>query len=239
MSQTTTLTFFKYKGIQHKIWAFGMMQFAHRHLKNVPGLTFYKLLGSGKGNGFNPWPDYTIYALLQVWGSQAQADAFFAESNLMNRYRAHSREQWTLYMNPLKADGSWSGQNPFWPGDPTEEISDPHIAVITRATIKRKLLWKFWRYVPTSEKPLTTNSGLIYTKGIGEVPFIQMATFSLWKDESALKRFAYESREHGQAIKLTRSLDWYKEEMFIRFKPFKSVGTWMGKDPLAVSERLQ
>ena len=34
-----------------------MMQFAHRYLKNVEGLEFYKLWGSGKAN-FNPAPDW-------------------------------------------------------------------------------------------------------------------------------------------------------------------------------------
>ncbi len=214
------------------------MQFAHRYLKHVPGLTFYKLLGSGKGNGFNPWPDYAIYSMLQVWNSQEEAELFFADSPLIGKYKAHSCERWTLFLKPIKVDGLWSGQNPFQMAKRDDALG-PHIAVITRATIKRRLLWKFWKYVPTSEKPLAGNQGLIYTKGIGEVPFIQMATFSLWQDAAALKRFAYESREHSQAIKLTRSLDWYKEEMFARFQPIKSTGTWMGQDPLTTSERLQ
>ena len=232
MAQTTTLTFFKYQGAKNKIWAFGMMQFAHRHLKDVPGLRFYKLLGSGKGSGFNPWPDYSIYSLLQVWESEQEADLFFEDSNLMKRYKDHSVEQWSLYMTPIKVDGLWSGQNPF-SNDVYPKLNHPEIAVITRATIRKRLLRKFWSYVPTSEKPLINNEGLLYTKGIGEVPFLQMATFSLWKDEDSLKQFAYQSREHSKAIKMTRSLNWYKEEMFARFKPYKSVGTWQGVNPLA------
>ena len=237
MSQLTTLTFFRYRGAKHKIWAFSMMQFAHKQLGNVPGLRFYKLLGSGKGNGFNPWPDYGVYALLQVWEAEEEANAFFERSPLMERYRRHSEEQWTLFMKPIKADGQWSGQNPF---EPDQEFSSEqsHIAVITRATIKKRLLRKFWKYVPTSEKPLMDNPGLIYTKGVGEVPFLQMATFSLWKDPESLRCFAYESKEHAKAIKLTRSLDWYSEEMFVRFKPYRSIGTWRGQDPLLAEKRL-
>jgi len=214
-----------------------MMQFAHRHLKGMRGLTFYKLLGTGKGNGFNPWPDYAVYSLLQVWENESDVDSFL-KGPLMKRYRRHSKEQWTLFMKPIKAHGQWSGQNPF---EVAQDFNSPqtHIAVITRATIKKKLLRKFWKYVPTSEKPLENNPGLIYTKGVGEVPFLQMATFSLWRDEQSLKQFAYDSKEHAKAIKLTRSLEWYSEEMFVRFKPFRSEGTWGGADPLLAEERLE
>jgi hypothetical protein len=69
---------------------------------------------------------------------------------------------------------------------------------------------------------------LLFTKGIGEVPFLQMATFSLWKDKQSLMDFAYKSREHTEAIAKTRSLDWYNEELFSRFEPYRSKGTWDG-----------
>lgn len=72
-----------------------------------------------------------------------------------------------------------------------------------------------------------------YTKGIGEVPIIQMATFSIWKSKESVSNFAYGSSEHRIAIQKTRELNWYKEELFARFKPYKSTGTWNGKNPLA------
>ena len=213
------------------------MQFAHKHLQQVHGLSFYKLLGTGKGNGFNPWPDYARYALLQVWDDESAAELFFESSPLFDRYMNHSEERWTLFMHTIKADGFWSERNPFKAvavaGD-----TDP-IAIITRATIRLNQLRRFWKYVPTSEKPLKESDGLIYTKGVGEVPFLQMATFSLWRKEEAVKAFAYHSKEHSKAIKLTRELGWYKEEMFVRFRPFRSVGSWYGVDPLASEDRLQ
>ena len=76
MSQITTITLFKYRGFWSKIWAFGMMQFAHSPLKKVDGLQFYKLWGSGKEN-FNPLPDWSVYALLQIWDKEESAQAFF------------------------------------------------------------------------------------------------------------------------------------------------------------------
>jgi heme-degrading monooxygenase HmoA len=231
MSQITTLTFYRYAGLTSKVWAFGMMQFAHAGLKEVPGLCNYKLMGSGR-DGFDPRPDWSVYALLQIWESESAADHFFASSRLIQRYQKHAMEHWRLYLRNLQAHGEWNGANPF---EPSPEI-DPNgtlIAVITRATIKWKYLRRFWAYVPTSQRPLQAAKGLLFTKGIGEVPFTQMATFSLWEDKTSLMAYAYASPEHQKAIKKTRELDWYKEELFSRFQPYRSQGTWFGKHPLA------
>ena len=59
-----------------------------------------------------------------------------------------------------------------------------------------------------------------------------MATFSLWKDFESVKQFAYKSKQHKEAIRRTRKNEWYKEELFARFQPYKSTGTWEGKDLL-------
>jgi len=227
MKQVSCITLIKYEKLSSKIWGFGMMQFAHKHFSGVAGLQFYKLMGSGKGDGFNPWPDWSTYAVLTVWDSEEAADRFIVESELYKKYEDKAHAVFTLYMYNTKAHGLWSGKNPFESVQSDEKTSDL-ICVITRATIKISKLRTFWKYVPTSSKPLEGNTDLLYTKGIGELPVIQMATFSIWKNEEAVKAFAYKSREHAQAVKMTRDLKWYSEELFSRFRPFKSVGSWDG-----------
>ena len=230
MTQITTLSFCKYTSLRNKFWGLKMMQFAHKGLANTNGLTFYRLLGSGRGKGFNPFPDWSVYCLLQVWESEKAAHAFFNASDLMKQYTYRTDEIFTLYMKNISAGGTWVGKTPFEKGadlDPSLPI-----AVITRATIKWNWLIRFWNYVPTSQEALDGNEGLIYTKGVGEIPIVQMATFSLWKNFEAVKQFAYNSKQHQEAIRKTRKNDWYREELFARFQPYKSVGTWGGKDLL-------
>jgi heme-degrading monooxygenase HmoA len=228
--QITTISFFKYTSLRNKFWGLKMMQFAHKGLVNTKGLSFYRLLGSGKGKGFNPFPDWSVYSLLQVWETEEAAQTFFDSSDLIQQYSERTDELFTLYMKNISAGGTWVGKNPF------EKAADLDstlpIAVITRATIKWNWLIRFWKYVPTSQEPLDGNKGLIYTKGIGEIPIVQMATFSLWKNFESVKQFAYNSKQHQEAIRRTRKNDWYREELFARFQPYKSVGTWGGKDLL-------
>ena len=104
--QITTITFFKYGSLLNKIWAFGMMQFAHRALQGVQGQSFYKLMGSGKGFGFNPLPDWSVYCLLQVWESEEHADTFFMEADLMKGYRKHTVGFRTFYMKTYQQKGN-------------------------------------------------------------------------------------------------------------------------------------
>ncbi|MEM1340225.1 MAG: DUF3291 domain-containing protein [Bacteroidota bacterium] len=229
--QITTLSFFRYRSLGTKIWAFGMMQFAHKRLRSISGLRFYRLLGSGKER-FNPFPDWEVYALLQVWENETQAKAFFEDHELFATYRKRSQEHWILYMKHLMSRGEWGGVNPFVKSNALDN-ANPYLAVITRATIKTRLLLRFWKYVPHSQEQLWGNPGLIYSKGIGEFPIKQMATFSLWKDKKSLDTFAYQTKAHVKAIGMTRKLDWYSEELFSRFQPYKSVGTWEGRNPLS------
>jgi hypothetical protein len=221
MSQITCIQIFTYKGLSNKIWAFKMMQFAHKHFLNVEGLTFYKLMGSGKGMGFNPLPDWSTYALLTVWEEDGYADDFFNNSNLFHFYKVKASSIKCHYMKCIKSHGVWSGQNPFKIHN-FDNLSHHPIGVITRATIKKRHLLKFWNYVPHSTKALNSNDDLIYTKGVGEIPIIQMATFSIWKNMEAIVQFAYRDKHHKKAVEMTKKYQWYKEEMFSRFEIYKS-----------------
>lgn len=223
MSEVVTLSIFKYKQLKDQLWAFGMMQFAHRDLTKEKECSFYKLMGSGKEN-FNPLPDWSVYALLQVWDDAPAATKFFNSSKLFQRYRKHSSEVLVLHLHPIQSHGKWNGQMPFQIHKKKNEKA--MIAAITRASIKKSKLRTFWKYVPRSQEPLHRANGLIYTKGFGEVPITEMATFSIWEKEDDLKNYAYKSREHAEAIKKTRKLNWYKEEMFSRYEIIDMFGSW-------------
>ncbi len=101
-------------------------------------------MGTGK-EGFNPLPDWSVYGLLQIWENQEATSSFFETSDLMRSYTKKSDERWTVYMKSLSAKGEWSGSNPFEKSNSLDE-GNSLISVITRATIKPKLLFKFWKY---------------------------------------------------------------------------------------------
>lgn len=230
MEQVTTLTLFKYSNLWTKIWAFHMMLLMPSKLKRLSGQTFFRLMGSGK-NGFEPSPDWSVYALIQVWENEKAADLFFNKSKIITRFQGKASDIWTVYLKNITSKGLWTGCQPFTKSDSISS-SNNAIVVITRATIKLNRLVDFWKYVPKSRTPLRNQKGLIFAKGIGAKPFIQMATFSLWNDKKALLDYAYKTSGHKEAIRKTRILDWYHEELFARFQPYKTMGKWENINPV-------
>jgi spheroidene monooxygenase len=233
MDPISTITLLKYKGFSNQFWALQMMQSAKPHLKNVEGLSFYKLLGSGQ-DGFKPQPDWSVYALLQVWESEKNAVDFFEKNPLIDKYKKHSTNITKLYLKPITAHGLWSGKQPFKFKDGSYDESKP-VAIITRASIKTSQLIRFWNYVPQTQRAIEKAKGLLYTKGFGEFPIWEMATFSLWQNMEFAQKYAYRNKEHRKAISMTKQYNWYKEELFSRFQVYKVDGNWMGKfDELSV-----
>ena len=62
------------------------MGVGYRQLKNVEGLRFKKLLGTGGGTGFSLRPDFSTYAFLGVWESQAAAEVFLSQHPFIHSY---------------------------------------------------------------------------------------------------------------------------------------------------------
>ncbi|MCO6488620.1 MAG: hypothetical protein J5I98_09400 [Phaeodactylibacter sp.] len=224
MNPITTISFFRYNTLRHRWWAFRQMGLAGAPLEAVEGLRFSKMLGSGAGNGFSIRPDFGTYGLLAVWDSEAAARRFFGGHPLYQEFRKQCSAWWTIYMRAAKAHGEWDGRQPFPLAGAYDEQS--LVAVITRATIYPRHLWRFWRFVPSVSRSMDDKAGRIFSIGIGELPLVQQATFSLWEDSRAMMAYAYHSKEHQEVIRRTRQLGWYKEELFARFHPYRAEGEW-------------
>lgn len=207
------------------------MAFARPQLARIPGIRFWKLLGSGHGSGFSLRPNWARYGLLAVWENADAVERFFSHSALMQAYRRHADEIWTVRLQPLEVHGRWSGMNPFFPLAPLKKIGP--IAVLTRATIRPNRLRAFWSAVPATSQAIAHAAGLLASVGLGEAPFFRQATFSLWRNVGDMETFAFRTTAHREAMRRTRAENWYCEELFARFAPVASEGTWNGRDPLA------
>ena len=213
LAPITTLSFARY-GSQ-RVWSLLQMQLGHGQLARVPGLRFYKLLGTGSGSGFSLWPDWDTYALLCVWEDLAHAQDFWKNSEFAALHGERALHRETFWLETLHAAGKWSGENPF--PESKRKLSEHPVGVITRATLRASRLGEFWEAVPRAAKAIEEAQGVSWFKGIGELPWIQQATFSVWESQEAVRSFAYKSRLHADIVKKTRERSWYTEDLFARF----------------------
>ncbi|MEJ7589457.1 MAG: spheroidene monooxygenase [Ferruginibacter sp.] len=202
-------------------------------------ISFYKLLGCGKNGTFDIHPDWQQWGILAVRPAPTTSAKLTGEAMMSDLYgsligkwlRFFNCETWTIFLEPIEGHGSWDGKEPFGQLTKNPAYTGP-VAVLTRATIRFSKLKAFWKNVHGSAKEMGNAEGYITSFGIGEIPFVKQATFSIWQSREAMKQFAYKAADHAKVIRKTRTEGWYSEELFVRFKPVKTLGTIRGNDPL-------
>jgi hypothetical protein len=229
------------EGLGGSVAAMAGMVGQGRLARRVPGLRFARRLGTGRGRSMGLGADPGRWGLFAVWDDEAALDAFLADDPLPRRWRERSRESWSVRLDPLRVHGTWAGTDPFADLDDLaasrRAAAGGPVAVLTRARVPVRHWRAFARSVPPVEGALHAQPGLLEAVGVGERPVGLLATFSLWRSAAEVERFAYGDRAHVDVIRATREGGWFAEELFARFRPYGSTGTWGGRDPLAEVRR--
>lgn len=181
------------------------------------------------------------WAILTVRNSGSEADMVNDQQklhkqlygNFITRWlKLFSCELWTVLVEPVSGYGLWDGKEVFGKLPRNIAMNGP-VAILTRATIRLSKLRHFWKEVPAVSSRLRSSAGFAGSVGIGEIPWIKLATFSIWENTALMKTFAYGPGVHVKAVNKTREQQLFKEEMFVRFRILFHTGTMKGKDPLA------
>lgn len=198
-------------------------------LSRVPGLRFWRLLGTGAADDTAPSADLRRSALFAVWTDESSLDRFLAEHPIARRW-GHAAESWHVRLLGTGGHGAWRGT-------PVLDLidagsSDGPVAIITRADVHRSAVAAFSSVGRAVSDEVRTAEGLLSVVGIGEAPIGRLGTFSLWRSIEHVRRFA-RMPEHAEVVRRARAEGWYGEELFARFEPIASSGSWSGRDPLA------
>ena len=185
-------------------------------------IRFWRLMGGGINGTFDTMPDLRQWAMLLVLNEDAATPitvgtikkycgGFIARYLGLFKVKTHG-----YWLQPIEGHGLWNGKKVF--GElPKKTAYEGRIAVLTRATIRLSKLRAFWSNVPAVASYMATAPGFEKSYGIGEIPWVKQATFSIWQSREQMTAFAYKHHEHRAVIKKTYANDWYSEEMFTRF----------------------
>jgi spheroidene monooxygenase len=179
MTQSVSLSFYRFAGPAARFWALRQMAFARLPLARTPDIGFWKLCGSGKGEGFTPILFPEVFAIVATWPDEATARVRVETAPVFARYRRKAAESWTVFLSATSSRGDWSGVAPFKVGP---QRPGP-LAALTRATVKPKIAARFWRRVPDISAKIGADANVAFKIGIGEVPLLHQVTFSIWPDE--------------------------------------------------------
>ena len=193
-------------------FAFLQMAIGRSVARNIPGVTFAKLMGTGTGKTFTPSDaDLKQWAILFVAEDLDVVDG----SRFIQRWKSRSLKIDKYLLDPISTHGKWSNREPF---DITgKKHAGGPVVAITRARLKWSQSIRFWRSIPPVVLDLHQSPGLLFSIGIGEAPIGLQGTFSLWESAQALRDFAYKNAPHRAVIEDTKRFDWYSEELFARF----------------------
>jgi len=197
-------------------------------------ISFWKLLGCGKNGTFDIHPDWRQWGILTVnrQSSIVNENHKLLYGSLLKAWWKFFRcETYTIILEPIEGHGTWDGKEVFGKL-PKQSEYEGTIAILTRATIRLNRLQNFWKHVDAVATQMNNADGFITSFGIGEIPWIKQATFSVWQSKEQMKNFAYKIKDHTEVVRKTRQENWYSEDMFVRFKPIASFGSLHDIDPL-------
>ncbi len=192
---------------------------------------FWKLMGCGKNGTFDKTPDWRQWAVMMVYKPNSSIKI---PSFLSGWWYFFNCEIWKLELEPIEGHGLWDGKEPFGNLPKQTEYEGP-ICVLTRATIRITKLNQFWSHVDAIASKMANSKGFITSVGIGEVPWIKQATFSIWYSKADMKTFAYQMKDHAEVVVKTKKEKWYSEELFVRFRPLNSTGKMNGILPFEIN----
>lgn len=221
---------------QHHTWAWMRLVQGPAALKDIPGLVFSKVMGSGAGGGFGLRPSPSHQGLITLFDHADQARAFMA-GPVVQAYRERAADLWCGLLEVESARGMWDGQ--AWGATHTSQLGSHGdaanddglvqdtrpLAALTRASIRPAKAMEFWRNAPAAQNAMQTARGCTLAMGLGEAPLIRQCTFSLWKDTPAMLAYAHQGA-HQQAIEAAYKNQYFSESLFVRMRLLDHQGRW-------------
>ena len=222
---------------QHRTWGWLRLVNGAAVFRDLPGLRFVKVMGSGQGGGFGLRPSSSHQGLVCLFEDQQQAQAFCSGPEIQ-AYVQRAREYWLGTLAVTSVRGQWDQQS--WAVTPQACLNaEPAgqggstapglVAALTRASIRPAKALSFWRYATPAQADLGHAAGCRLAMGLGEAPLVRQCTFSVWDDVESLVAYAHQGA-HKVAIAAAARHGYFSDSLFARMRVLRMCGHWQGRD---------
>lgn len=179
-----------------------------------------------------PRPNPGRVGLIAAWDDDRAIEAFLASHPLAEQL-AHG---WHVRLQPTRIFGAWPQLRGFLANEEPMDGAEP-AAVLTLGRLRASQAIRFLRASAAAEGLAVRDPALLASTGLARPPAL-LATFSLWRSTAAMRAYAHGDGGPGHlaAIQAHAARPFHHESAFMRFRPYRTEGTWDGCDPLAATE---
>jgi hypothetical protein len=199
-------------------------------LAEVPGLRYAEITIAAPLSGhLLPRPDLGRVGLIATWDDERALDGFIARHPLAERL-AHG---WHVRLQPTRIFGAWTQMTGLLAHEEPMDDEEP-AAVLTIGRLRLSQTIRFLRASAAAEALAVSDPALLASTGLARPPGL-VGTFSLWRSTAAMRAYAQGAVHsgHREAVQAHATSPFHHESAFVRFRPYASVGSWDGRDPLA------
>ena len=154
-------------------------------LRNVDGLVFWRLLGTGSGSNTGRGADLSRSALFAVWDDEVHLDS--VPRRQQRRSSVAARRAELAHRGCVRSADTAPGKGSTRSTACSRAARTAPLRSSRAADVRRRSWRAFGKASEVVDVELHTAPGLIDVVGIGETPVGSLATFSLWESLAAAR----------------------------------------------------
>jgi len=198
----------------------------------VPGMSYAEVVFPARFGNRVPRPRPGRVGLIAGWRDDAALDRFLSAHPFAERLS----DGWHTRLEPLHCFGSWAGMEEVAAASAPVRDDEP-VAALTLGRLRLTRTRDFLKSARPTERDAIANPAVAVAIGFGRfTPPRLVSTFSVWRSFAEMRDYAFgKSGSHQAAVRVDRRHPFHRESAFIRFRPYASVGSWDGRDPVAAA----
>jgi hypothetical protein len=179
-------------------------------------------------------PAFRRWAYYAVWDDECAFEEFLTGSLIGRAWAEESAEAWHVWLAPVRVRGDWEGIRPLRGAETTGRDGAP-AAHLVRLDLSLRATAAMWgSAAPNLLRHIPDCDDLLAGIPLVDRPYMQPVSFSVWRSEDAATRFEYGDGHRAAVSRVQRSqADLLQHYSAGRFDPYRSQGTWNGRNPLA------